>query len=151
MNKAEQAETEYKRAVESYKKYVSANPEDAEAFYQFGQVYASLHEYSEAVRQYRQAIKLKEDDADMYYDLGMALMRLAQYDEAATAFSKSLEVDPENYRAEDALAEAREGIKRIQAGRKHQEDLLKKQKADEMKKAGEGVTVTPQPTPGRKL
>ena len=43
-------------------------------------------------------------------------------------FSKSLEIDPENYRAEDALEEAREGVQRIKAGKKHQEDLLKKQK-----------------------
>ncbi len=149
MNKAEQAETEYKRAVESYKKYVSANPDDAEAFYQFGQVYAALHQYSDAVRSYRQAIKLKEDDADIYYDLGVSLMKLAQYDEAVAAFSKALEIDPENYRAEDALAEAQEGVKRIKAGRKHQEDLLKKQKEEELKKAGETNTdIHAAPTPG---
>ena len=148
MNKTEEADTEFKKAVESYNKYVNDNPEDAEAFYQFGQVYAALHQYSDAVRQYRQAIQLKDDDSDMYYDLGTALMRLAQYDEAVTAFSKSLEIDPENYRAEDALAEAQEGVKRIKAGRKHQEDLLKKQKAEELKKAAESVPVPSQPTPG---
>jgi tetratricopeptide (TPR) repeat protein len=60
---------------------------------------------------------------------------LAQYDEAAAAFSKSLEIDPENYRAQDALEEAREGVQRIKAGKKHQEDLLKKQKEDELKNA----------------
>jgi tetratricopeptide (TPR) repeat protein len=69
----------------------------------------------------------------------MAHTHLAQYTEAANAFSKSLEIDPENYRAQDALDEAREGIKRIQAGKKHQEDLLKKEKQDELKKAGEGL------------
>src|ERR1700674_3894024 len=41
------------------------------------------------------------------------------------------------YGANDALKEAREGVKRIRAGKKHQEDLLKKEKADELKK-GEG-------------
>jgi len=45
-------------------------------------------------------------------------MKLAQYDEAAAAFSKSLEIDPENYRAQDALEEAREGVQRIKAGKK---------------------------------
>ena len=68
-----------------------------------GQAYAGLHLYSEAVREYRQATRLKDDDSDMFYDLGTALTKLAQYDEAAAAFSKSLEIDPENYRAEDAL------------------------------------------------
>ena len=69
-----------------------------------------MHLYSEAVREYRQATRLKDDDADMYYDLGTALTKLAQYDEAAQRFSKSLEIDPDNYRAEDALEEAREGM-----------------------------------------
>jgi tetratricopeptide (TPR) repeat protein len=143
LNKEEDAENEYKKAVEAYKKFLNDNPKDAEAHYLFGQTYASLQQYSDAIREYRQAAKLKTDDADIYYDLGMAHTKLAQYDEAASAFSKSLEIDPENYRAQDALDEAREGVKRIRAGRKHQEDLLKKQKAEELKKAGEGSTTTP--------
>ncbi|PWT90930.1 MAG: hypothetical protein C5B55_08950 [Blastocatellia bacterium] len=137
LNKQEEADVEYKKAVESFKKYLEKNPDDAEAHYDFGQTYAALHQFSDATREYRQAIKLKKDDSDMYYDLGAALTKLAQYDEAVAAFSKSLELDPDNYRAADALDEAREGVKRIQVGRKHQEDLLKKQKEDELKKAGE--------------
>jgi tetratricopeptide (TPR) repeat protein len=69
----------------------------------------------------------------MFYDLGVAYTKLAQYDAAAAAFSKSLDLDPDNYRAQDGLDEAKEGVKRIRAGRKHNEDLLKKQKADELK------------------
>ncbi len=137
LNKQQEAESEYKKAVDGYKKYLADNPKDAEAHYNLGQAYAGLHLYSEAAREYRQATKLKTDDADIYYDLGTALTKLAQYDEAAAAFSKSLEIDPENYRAQDALEEAREGVKRITAGKKHQEELLKKQKEDELKK-GEG-------------
>jgi tetratricopeptide (TPR) repeat protein len=148
LNKQEDAESEYKKAVEAYKKFVEANPKDWEAHYLFGQTYASLQQYSDAIREYRQATKLKNDDADIYYDLGMAHTKLAQYDEAASAFRKSLEIDPDNYRAEDALAEAQEGVKRIRAGRKHQEDLLKKQKEEELKKAGEGTPPKPAPTKG---
>lgn len=148
MNRADQAQTEYKKAVESFKKQTSANPDDAEGHYQFGQVYAALHQYSDAIREYKQAIKSKDDDADIYYDMGTALMRLAQYDEAVKAFSRSLEIDPENYRAEDALSEAQDGVQRIKAGRKHQEDLLKRQKQDEMKKAAEPTPSAAQPTPG---
>jgi tetratricopeptide (TPR) repeat protein len=147
LNKAQDADDEYKKAVEGYKKYFEndQNGSDAEAHYDLGQAYSGLHQYSDAVREFRQATKIRSDDADIYYDLGMALTRLAQYSEAAAAFSKSLEIDPENYRAQDALDEARDGMKRIQAGKKHQEDLLKKEKEDELKKAGEGLpTVSPQ-------
>jgi tetratricopeptide (TPR) repeat protein len=139
LNKAEEAEAEYKKAVDGYKKYLNDHPDDFEARYNLGQTYASLNRYSDAIREYRQAIKLKDDDAQMYFDLGMALTRLAQYAEAVSAFSKSLEIDPDNYRAEDALAEAREGVKRIKMGKKHQEDLLKKQKEKELKKGTSGL------------
>ncbi len=141
LNKAEEAENAYKRAVEVYKPYLDQNPKDAEAHYNLGQTYAGLHLYSEAVREYRQATRLKEDDSDMYYDLGMALTRLAQYDEAAGAFSKSLDIDPNNYRAQDGLEEAREGISRMKAAKKHQEELLKKQKEEELKKQQEAGTA----------
>jgi tetratricopeptide (TPR) repeat protein len=157
LTKADEAESEYKKAVEGYKKYFGNNEEnekDAEAHYDLGQTYAALHQYSDAIREFKQATKIRSDDADIYYDLGMAHTKLAQYTEAANAFSKSLDIDPENYRAQDALDEAREGIKRIQAGKKHQEDLLKKEKEDELKKAGEGLpdphSTKPPPSKGLK-
>jgi tetratricopeptide (TPR) repeat protein len=145
LGKTEEAEKQYKKAVETYKKYLGDNREDSEAHYNLGQTYAGLSQYSDAIREYREATKLKEDDPDIYYDLGVAHTKLAQYDAAAAAFSKSLEIDPEYYRAQDGLDEAKEGIKRIRTGRKHQEDLLKKQqKAEELKKAS-GV-ASPAPT-----
>lgn len=142
LGKREEAEKEYKKAVEALKKYLAEHDDDSEAHYDLGQTYAGLGQYSDAIREYREATKLKDTDADIYYDLGVAHTKLAQYDAAAAAFSKSLEIDPDNYRAQDGLDEAKEGIKRIRAGRKHQEDLLKKQKAEELKKASAS------PTPG---
>jgi len=148
LGKREEAEAQYKKAVAAYKKYFEENAEDPEAHYDLGQTYAGLGQYSDAIREYREATKLKEDDPDIYYDLGVAYTKLAQYDAAAAAFSKSLEIDPDYYRAQDGLDEAKEGIKRIRAGRKHQEDLLKKQKEEELKKAGEsGSPAPPKPTP----
>lgn len=141
LGKSEEAEAEYKKAVASFKKYLEENENDSEAHYNLGQTYAGLGQYSEAIREYRLATKLKDDDPDMYYDLGEAHTKLAQYDAAAAAFKKSLEIDPNYYRAQDALDEAKEGIKRIRTGRKHQEDLLKKKKEEELKKAS--ATPTP--------
>jgi tetratricopeptide (TPR) repeat protein len=142
LGKREETEAEYKKAVQAYKKYLVEHEDDSEAHYDLGQTYAGLGQYSDAIREYREATKLKDNDADIYYDLGVAHTKLAQYDAAAAAFSKSLEIDPDNYRAQDGLDDAKEGIKRIRAGRKHQEDLLKKQKEEELKKASAS------PTPG---
>jgi tetratricopeptide (TPR) repeat protein len=150
VGKDQEAEDAYKKAIEKYKKYLEADSKDAEAHYNMGQAYAGLHLYSEAVKEYRQATRLKDDDADMFYDLGTALSKLAQYDEAVTAFSKSLDIDPNNTRAEDALEEAREGVQRIKAGKKHQEDLLKRQqKEDELKNANGESPSTNNSTPSR--
>ena len=150
IGKEQEAEAAYKKAIEVYKKHLDDESKDAEAHYNMGQAYAGLHLYTEAVKQYRQATKLKDDDADMFYDLGTALSKLAQYDEAVTAFSKSLDIDPNNTRAEDALEEAREGVQRIKAGKKHQEDLLKKQqKEDELKNANGESPSTNNSTPSR--
>jgi len=141
LGKREEAEAEYKKAVEAYKKYYEKDREDAEARYALGQTYANLGQYSEAIREYREATKLKEDDPDIYYDLGVAHTKLAQYEPAAAAFSKALEIDPDYFRAQDGLDEAKEGIKRIRVGRKHQEQLLKKQQKDEeLKKAAASPT-----------
>ncbi|MGH9955899.1 MAG: DUF2225 domain-containing protein [Pyrinomonadaceae bacterium] len=153
LGQQQEAEEAYKKAVETYKKHLDSeeNNNDAEAHYNLGQTYAGLHVYGEAVREYRQAVRLKPDDAAIYYDLGLALMRLAQYDEAVSAFSKSLEIDPENFRAEDARDEAKEGVRRIRTGKKHQEDLLKKKKEEELKKLEEaGETPERKSVPARK-
>ena len=143
----QEAEDAYKQAIEKYKKFIVANPKDAEAHYNIGQAYAGLHIHTEAVREYRLATKLSPDDGDIYFDLGSSLTKLAQYDEAAAAFQKCIELDPENYRAQDALEEAREGVKRIKTARKYAEDQFKK---EEEKKKLEGQTesgAAPQKTP----
>lgn len=142
LGQSQEAQEAYKTAIEKYKKQLAKNDDDAEAHYNLGQAYAGRSLYSEAVTEYRKATKLKSDDTDIYYDLGEALSKLARYDEAVAAFSKALEIDPENYRAEDSLEEAREGVKRIRAGKKHQETLLKKKKEEELKKLEEGNTNT---------
>src|SRR5215211_1741764 len=72
LGKSEEAEAEYKKAVEAYRKYFQENEDDAEAHYALGQTYANLGQYSEAIREYRAATNLKNDDPDIYYDLGVA-------------------------------------------------------------------------------
>jgi len=79
------------------------------------------------VRSYRQATRLKPEDEEGFYRLGIAEERLAHYPEAASAFEKALELDPNDDRATDGLERAKEGATRIREGKKHAEEMFKKQ------------------------
>src|SRR6202165_1450424 len=86
-----------------------------------------MHQDEEATRALRQATRLTPDDEEAFYQLGLSETRLAHYPEAVAAFEKALELDPDDYRATDALEIAQEGAKRIKEGKKHAEEMLKKQ------------------------
>jgi len=126
-----EADEAYKKAVELYKKKVQSDPKDADAFFNLGEAHSFLHQDEEAARAYRQATRLKPDDEEAFYQLGMSETRLAHYPEALTAYKKALELDPDDYRATDAINEAQEGANRIKEGKKHAEEMLRKQQAND--------------------
>jgi tetratricopeptide (TPR) repeat protein len=127
LDKKTEADESYKKAVELYKKRVQADPKDAKSFFNLGEAHSLLHQDEEATRALRQATRLKPDDEEAFYQLGMSETRLAHYPEAISAFQKALELDPNDYRATDALETAQEGANRIKEGKKHAEEMLKKQ------------------------
>ena len=126
-----EADESYKKAIELYKKRVQSDPKDADAYFNLGEAHSFLHLNEDAARDYRQATRLKPDDEEAFYQLGMSETRLAHYPEAMTAFKKALELDPDDYRATDAIENAQEGANRIKEGKKHAEEMLKKQQANE--------------------
>jgi len=127
LEKKDEADDAYKKAIQQYKKIVESNPKDAESFFNLGEAHSLLHQDEEAARAFRQATRLKSDDEEAFYQLGVSETRLAHYPEAIAAFQKALELDPDDYRATDAIETAREGANRIKEGKKHAEDMLKKQ------------------------
>lgn len=147
LEQKKEAEAAYKKAIELYKKFVQENPKDADAFFNLGESYRHLHQYEDAVRAYKQAIRLQPEDPEMFYELGVTQIKLAQYSEATSALQKAIDLDPDYYRASDALDDAREGAKRVRDGKKHQEEMLKKQQAEELKKQKEGSVPQGAPTP----
>ncbi|HSQ25297.1 MAG TPA: tetratricopeptide repeat protein [Pyrinomonadaceae bacterium] len=127
LDKKTESDDEYKKAIELFKKRIQSDSKDGVAFFYLGEAHSFLHQDEEAARSYRQATKLKPEDEEAFYQLGMAETRLAHYPEAAAAFQKALELDPNDYRATDALENAKEGTQRIKEGKKHAEEMLKKQ------------------------
>jgi len=127
LGKKDEAEESYKKAMRLYKKQIESNSKDHEVFFNLGQAHSLLHQDEEAAHAFRQATRIKSDDEEAFYQLGMSETRLAHYPEAITAFQRALDLNPDDYRATDAIETAREGVNRIKEGKKHAEDLLKKQ------------------------
>jgi cytochrome c-type biogenesis protein CcmH/NrfG len=122
-----EAEEEYKKAIELFKKKIQDDPKDGTSFFYLGEAYNFLHRDEDAARAYREATRLKPDDEEAWYQLGMVQIKLAQYSDAVNAFQKALELDANDYRATEALDDAKEGAQRIREGKKHNEEMLKKQ------------------------
>lgn len=148
LDQVEDAKDSLKKSIELYKKVVEADPKNSAAFFNMGEAYKFFHRDEEAAQAYRQAIRLKPDDEEAQYQLGESLTRLARYPEAVTAFQKALDMDPNDFRASDGLDNAKEGSKRITEGKKHQEDMLKKQQEDANKNAN--AAASPGAKPGTK-
>lgn len=107
------SERAFEKAVEAYKKWVEANPNDDAAFYNLGRAYAKLLKDEEAEKAFRQAVKLKPEDADYLTELGAMLIRLAKYHEALDPLKKAVDLDPENIRAQELLEDAEAGRQRL--------------------------------------
>jgi len=130
LDRKPESDDEYKKAIELFKKKVEADPKDGSAFFYLGEAYNFLHRDEDAARNYREATQLNEKDEEAWYQLGMSLIKLARYAEAVSAFQKAVELDANDYRATDGLQEAQDGVQRIREGKKHNEDMLKKQQAN---------------------
>ena len=112
-NNALKSEKAFLKAVEVYKKWVAANPNDDMAYYNLGRAYSKLNKDDEAEKALRQAAKLKPDDAEYETELGTILIRLAKYHEAIVPLKKAIEIDASNARAADLLDDAEAGAKRL--------------------------------------
>ena len=149
LGKKTESEDEYKKAIELYKKKIQEDAKDSKAFFYLGEAHNFLNQDAEAVRAYRQATRLNPEDAEAWYRLGMAETKLAQYPDAIAAFEKALELDPNDYRATDGLDNAKEGAKRIREGRKHNEEMLRKQQANANANGNTNSSSDSKPPPKR--
>ena len=107
------SEIAFEKAVEAYKKWTEANPEDDAAFYNLGRTYSKLMKDEDAEDAFRKAVKLKPEDSDYQMELGAILIKLAKYREAIDPLKKAVELDPTNERAQELLEDAEAGRQRL--------------------------------------
>src|SRR5205085_1129702 len=98
-------------------------PQDAAGYVALGNALYQKDQDEKAVAAYQQALKLKPNYAQAY-------TKLARYKEAMDAFQHALDLDPDLFRASEALERAKEGNQRVEEGRKAYEQQLKRQQAN---------------------
>ncbi len=124
----EEAEKSFEAAAEAYEKALKKEPKDSDAHFYLGLVLGRLGKYDDAVKAFKESIKhAPEESEDKYYELALAHYKVAQYKEAIDACKKALEIKPDFFQAEELLEKSKPGLARVEAFRKRQEELLKKQ------------------------
>ncbi|MFM9903144.1 MAG: tetratricopeptide repeat protein [Pyrinomonadaceae bacterium] len=103
----------FEKAVEAYKKWLTANPDDDVAHFNLARTYNKLDKVEEAEKEFRVAVKLKPNDGEYQTELGGILIRLAQYREAIGPLKKAIEIDAANERAASLLEDAEAGRQRL--------------------------------------
>lgn len=112
------SEKAFENAVKAYKKILAKNPKDDVSQYNLGRSLNKLNEDPDALKALREAVKLQPENSEYQTELGEVLNKLAQYDEAVKVLKKALELDPTNLQAEDLLDRADAGKKRVDFGKK---------------------------------
>jgi len=90
-------------ALDLYANAVSAQPDSALAWYNYGDVLLALKRYEEAIAPLSNAVQLSPQTALFHYDLGLALFRLGRHEEASKEFAGIVADDPQLKRASSAL------------------------------------------------
>ncbi len=87
------------QAAEVFRMTVELTPQEAEPYYNLGEVLRQLGRTDEAIRCLRESLCLKPDSADAINDLGAALARRGEIDEGMQLFAKAIELKPDCYEA----------------------------------------------------
>lgn len=90
-------------ALDLYANAVSAQPDSALAWYNYGDVLLALKRYEEAIAPLSSAVQLSPQTALFHYDLGLALYRLDRHEEASKEFAGIVANDPQLKRASSVL------------------------------------------------
>lgn len=73
---------------------VSANPNNADAWTQLGNLYFDTNNHESAIKAYKKSLALSPNNANVQTDLGVMYRRNGQPEEAIKAFDKAIEIDP---------------------------------------------------------
>ena len=123
----EESDKAFEQCVKAYEKRTKKDPKDSDSFYLLGICQERLGKYDDAVKSLKEAVKNSPaENDDKYFELAAAHYKLAQYDESVRALKKTLEINPDNFPAQELLEQAKSGAKRVEEFRKRQQEQMRK-------------------------
>ncbi len=92
----------YPRALEEYNLELTVDPRDSDVSYRVGRVLVKMKRYKAAIDELTKALREDEKPAVFYYR-GVALEKLGNIGKARLDYLEALSLDPEYFRAQEAL------------------------------------------------
>ena len=97
-------------AARAFEQAVALDPENGNAFYGLGNVYAEMGRWADAVNAYYKAVSLNREDVEALNNLGVALSMRGQHVQAAAAFERATKIYPKWAEPFYHLGEARRAL-----------------------------------------
>jgi type IV pilus assembly protein PilF len=95
--------TDQQQAYVSFQKAVKLNPDNKEAHYGLGHVYANQGKFKQAEEEFREAIRVDPDYAEAHTYLGQVLASQEQWKEAIASFRRALSNPPVRHAGSGAI------------------------------------------------
>ena len=94
---------QYSEAFRHFQKALDEAPKDAKVKMMLGLTEIKLLNPAKAVELFCSAIEIDPNNSELYYFLGDAMCQINQYDAAHECFLKSLELNPDDHKTEEAI------------------------------------------------
>ena len=104
---------------------VSAQPGNAAAHSNYGNVLQALKQFEEALSSYARALKINPDYAEAYYNRGDALQGLKRFEEALDSYQQALKIRPGYAEAYNNRGNALQALKRFEEALDSYQQALK--------------------------
>ncbi|MGH9945285.1 MAG: tetratricopeptide repeat protein [Pyrinomonadaceae bacterium] len=127
LGRREDSEKAYEAAVKAYEKMSRKDEKNPDVQLNLAEAYAKVGEYQKAIEAFRRANRLKDPDSYVHYEMGMTYNRLARYQEAVKSFQQALELDPNDFRSQEALDRAKQDHQRQKARVEAEKKKLERQ------------------------
>ena len=112
------------KAIDSYKKAISLNPNYAQAHFNLGNTYQDLCQFNDSISSYQHAISLNPDYHEAHNNLGGSLLDVSRVDDAIKSYKKAVKLKPDYIEAHFSLGLTLQELGRLDEATKYLEKTI---------------------------